>query len=269
MLMKTQDLPRSSRHSRAPFPFALFRATSAPKPISRTADWHYTSGPKNRGALIVGVLAAAGLHAAMFYSVPSQPSPARAIAAPRPDAVIQIAMPPLPPEENEDQPRELVEAPSAALAVPQLADVPTSVVLSDFTQAVDLRPRADVDFGALKSMTIPVARGRGGAGLAGMGTIFNLSQLDRVPQPIAQPMPNFPKDARALGIDEVVVVVEFVVDAEGRVVEPRVTSSNAPEFNSAAQLGVSRWKFRPGMLAGRKVPTRMEVPLKFDLTARR
>jgi protein TonB len=269
MPMKTHDLPRSPRHSRASFPFALFRVTPAPTPSSRAADWHYTPGPKNRGSLIIGVLAAAGLHAAMFYSVPSQPSSARKIAAPRSDAVIQIAMPPLPPEEIEEQPRELVEAPSDAVAVPQLADVPTSVVLSDFTQAVDLRPHAAIDLGALKSMTIPVARGHGGAGFAGLGTIFNLSQLDRVPQPIAQPMPTFPKEARALGLDEVVVVVEFVVDAEGRVVEPRVTRSNDSGFNSAALVGVSRWKFRPGVLAGRKVSTRMEVPLKFDLTMRR
>lgn len=264
MPMKTHDLPRSSRHARAAFPFALFR----PARTSRTADWHYTTGPKSRGPLLVGVLAAAGLHAAMFYSVPSSPTPARAVAAPRPDAVIQIAMPPLPPEENEEAPRELIEAPSAAAVVPQLADVPTSVALSDFTQTLDLRPRAEVDLGALKSMAIPVARGRGGAGIGGLGAIFNLSQLDRVPQPIAQPMPAFPKDVRIPGLEQAVVVVEFVVDAEGRVVEPRVTSSNAPEFNNAARLGVARWKFRPGILAGRKVPTRMEVPLKFDLMTR-
>lgn len=269
MLMKTHDLPRPSRASRASFPFALFRAAPAAAPSSRpAADWHYTSGPKNRTALIVGALAAAGLHAAMFYSVPSQPTPVRAVVAPRAETTIQIALPPLPPEENDDQPRELVEAPAAAAFVPQLADMPSSVALSDFTQALDLRPRAEVDVGALKSMTIPVARGRGGAGLGGAGTIFNLSQLDRVPQPIAQPMPPFPKDVRIPGLEQAVVVVEFVVDAEGRVVEPRVTQSNASEFNSAALLGVSRWKFRPGILAGRKVPTRMEVPLKFDLMAR-
>lgn len=266
--MKTHDLPRSSRHSRASFPFTLLRAAPPPARSSRVADWHYTSGPKNRTALIVGALAAAGLHAAMFYSVPPQPRPARAAAAPRTEATIQIALPPLPPEENEDQPRELVEAPAAAAFVPQLADVPSSVALSDFTQTLDLRPRAEVDLGALKSMTIPVTRGRGGAGLGATGAIFNLSQLDRVPQPIAQPMPAFPKGVHIPGLEQAVVVVEFVVDAEGRVVEPRVTSSNASEFDSAALLGVSRWKFRPGILAGRKVPTRMEVPLKFDLMPR-
>ncbi len=267
--MKTHDLPRSSRASRASFPFALFRAEPVAARPSPAADWHYTSGPKNRTALIVGALAAAGLHAAMFYGVPSQPRPARAAVAPRVESTIQIALPPLPPEENEDQPRELIEAPAAAAFVPQLADVPASVALSDFTQTLDLRPRAEVDLGTLKSMTIPVARGRGGAGLGQAGAIFSLSQLDRVPQPIAQPMPVFPKGVNIPGLEEAVVVVEFIVDAEGQVVEPRVTRSNATEFNSAALLGVSRWKFRPGILAGRKVPTRMEVPLKFDLMARR
>lgn len=269
MLMKTQHLPRSSRHARGSFPLALFQAPPPPAPASRAADWHYTPGPKNRAALIVGALAAAGLHAAMFYGVPPPPRPARAAIAPRPEAIVQISLPVLPPEENEAPPRELTEAPSAAEFVPQLADVPSSVALSDFTQTLDLRPRAEVDLGALKSMTIPVVRGNGGAGLARSGAIFNLSQLDRVPQPIAQPMPAFPKDVRIPGLEQAVVVVEFIVDADGRVIEPRVTSSNASEFNSAALLGVSRWKFRPGILAGRKVPTRMEVPLKFDLMLRR
>ncbi|WP_415909681.1 energy transducer TonB [Oleiharenicola sp. Vm1] len=182
-------------------------------------------------------------------------------------AAIEIALPPLPPEEAEEQPRELVDAP-AAPAVPQLADVPTSVALSDFAQALDLRPRAEVDVGALKSMTIPVSRGRGGAGPGPAGAIFNLSQLDRVPQPVAQPSPSFPKGVRIAGLEQAVVVVEFIVDAEGRVLEPRVTHSNAPEFDRAALAGVARWKFRPGILSGRKVATRMEVPLKFDLTAR-
>jgi protein TonB len=159
----------------------------------------------------------------------------------------------------------LVDEPAAAVVAPQLADIPSAVALSDFTQALDLRPKADVDVGALKSMTIPVVRGRGGVGLDGQSTIFNLSQLDRVPQPISQPMPSFPKGVRIPGLEEAVVVVEFVVDADGRVVEPRVTSSNASEFNGAALIGIARWKFRPGVLAGRKVSTRMEVPLKFDL----
>lgn len=262
--MKTPDLVRKPRTTRAPFPFF------APAPMvvdtpARAGDWRYAPRPKNRGALLVAVAAAAAVHAAMFYGFPEKTVRPARIAPPKTEAVIQIAMPPLPPEEAEDRPRELVDEPAAAVAVPQLADMPSTVALSDFTQSLDLRPRAEVDVGAFKSMTIPVARGHGGLGAGGAGTIFDLAQLDRVPQAVAQPMPNFPRNVHLVGIEEVVVVVEFVVDAEGQVTQPRITSSNAVEFNSAALAGVMRWKFRPGMLSGRKVATRMEVPLKFDL----
>lgn len=263
--MKTQDLPRSSRPPRAHFPLALFGATRPRS--SLPGDWRYAARPHNRGPLLAGVLVAAGVHAAMFYGFSPSPAPVRPRALPKAEAIVQIAMPPLPPEETDDRPRELIEEPSATVMVPQLADVPAAVALSDFSQSIDLRPHAEVDLGALKTMTIPMARGRGGSGFGNGSMIFSLSQLDRVPQAIAQPTPDFPKGVHVIGLEEIIVVVEFIVDAEGRVIEPRVTSSNAPEFNRAALLGVARWKFRPGILGGRKVPTRMEVPLKFDLNA--
>lgn len=262
--MNTPDLLRKPRHARAHFPSTGFAASLPSAPAS--GDWRYASVPKSRGAVALAVIAAAGLHAAMFYGFPEKAPRPAPTSPPKAEAVIAIAMPPLPPEEPEDAPRELADEPAVAIAVPQLADVPTSVALSDFTQTLDLRPRAELDVAALKSMTIPVLRGRG-VGAGAPPTIFSLAQLDRVPQAIAQPMPPFPKNIRLPGVEAVIVVVEFVVDANGRVVEPRVTRSNAFEFNQAALAGVLRWKFRPGVLAGRKVATRMEVPLKFELKA--
>lgn len=261
--MKTRNLSRHSRSSRLRFPSGTAAALpTAPAPGS----WRYASVPRTRWTLAFAALAAAGLHAAMFYGFPAEPVRRPAAAAPRPEAVVQMEMAPLPPEESDDPPQELVDAP-AAIAVPQLAEMPASVALSAFTQTIDLRPRTEVDLAAMKSLAIPVSRARGQAGLAGQGAIFSLAQLDRAPQPIAQPKPNFPADVRTAS-EEVVVVVEFVVDADGRVVDARVTSSNAPEFNSAALVGIARWKFRPGVKAGRKVATRMEVPLRFQLAKR-
>jgi len=264
--MKTHDLPRSARHTRGHFPLGAIDARAALSSVR--GDWRYPKAPKTGGTLAIGALAALGLHAAMFYSVPEHRPRAVRPSVTKVESAIEIALPPLPPEEPDDAPRELVDQPAAAIAVPQLAELPTSVALSDFVQTVDLRPRMDADVGALKSMTIPVLRGRGGSGGGEWGGIFNLAQLDRVPEPIAQPMPAFPKNVHLVGIEQVVVEVEFIVDAEGRVLEPRIASSNAHEFDYAALQGVARWKFRPGVLSGRKVATRMSVPLKFNLTAR-
>jgi periplasmic protein TonB len=59
------------------------------------------------------------------------------------------------------------------------------------------------------------------------------------------------------------VVVEFIVDADGRVLEPAVTETTHTAFNDAAVAGVARWKFRAGQRGGRKVNVRMRVPIQF------
>lgn len=260
--MKTRNLFRKPGHPRPHFPAG--RPVAQSQPVPTPGDWRYTSVAGRRWSLLIAAVAAATVHGAMFYTFPPKPAAAPAVARPVVENTLQIALPALPPEPDEQMPRELTESPAEAIATPQLADVPSSVALSDFTQTVDLRPSVQVDSATLKSMTIPVVRGRGGPGLGGNGSIFSLSQLDRVPQPIAQPAPSLPRNVRP-ELSVVVITVEFIVDAEGRVIEPRVTRADAPGFEREAIQGVSRWKFRPGMLGGRKVATRMEVPLRFEI----
>jgi protein TonB len=43
-----------------------------------------------------------------------------------------------------------------------------------------------------------------------------------------------------------------------------VKSTN-PEFEMAALQAVNKWKFRPGRKGGRAVPTRMQLPISFNL----
>jgi protein TonB len=59
------------------------------------------------------------------------------------------------------------------------------------------------------------------------------------------------------------VVVEFIVDVQGLVVNPAAIESSHHDFEVAALTGVQKWKFRPGVRAGRKVNTRMRVPIVF------
>jgi protein TonB len=62
------------------------------------------------------------------------------------------------------------------------------------------------------------------------------------------------------------VRVEFVVDSTGRVVAPYVVASTHFGFNDAAVAGVAKWKFRPGIRGGKRVNTRMQVPILFRIT---
>ena len=45
----------------------------------------------------------------------------------------------------------------------------------------------------------------------------------------------------------------------------RVVEASYPGFEDAAIMGVMRWQFRPGMKGGKRVSTRMLVPLIFRI----
>jgi protein TonB len=62
------------------------------------------------------------------------------------------------------------------------------------------------------------------------------------------------------------VVVGFIVDSSGNVVQAYVVRSSHREFEQPAVQAVSRWKFRPGRKGGRAVNTRMQVPIIFSIT---
>lgn len=232
---------------------------------STAGDWRYAAQPRRRWTYSAGLLLSVGLHTAIFFGFSSEKAPVR-VAPKGEEQVIAMPMPPLPQEEPEPQVAELSDTPPAeSVAVPQLMEVPSMVALNDFQQLVDLRPQTEIDPSALRQLAIPVNHGRGGAGGPGLGNVFSLSDLDRIPQAVAQPAPQFPPNLRN-DITEGRVVVGFIVDADGTVRDPRVISSTANEFERPAINGVLRWKFRPGMKGGKKVATRMEVPLKFLTT---
>ena len=240
-------------------------ATVAATRPAPTGAWRYQAVPKHRWVYPAGIALSVGLHTALFFGFSRETQVATVAAAPQATEVIQIAMPELPPEEPEVQPTELAEAPAATVAVPQLMEVPSLVALSDFTQLADLRPQTEFDPSALSQVAIPVNHGRGGPGGAGLGDVFRLGDLDRIPQAVAQPAPRYPHGARSASQEES-VLVSFIVDAEGAVIAPRAVSSTNRDFEDAAVIGVQRWKFRPGIKGGRKVATRMEVPVKFVVT---
>ncbi|MBA4136303.1 MAG: energy transducer TonB [Opitutus sp.] len=226
--------------------------------------WRYATQPRRRLSYTAGLLLSVGLHTAIFFGFNRDVAPVRAAAQVQ-EQVVQIEMPPLTPEEPEQKLEELTEtAPAETVAVPQLVDVPTMVALNDFTQQIDLRPQT-VDTNALRQMAIPVNHGRGGAGAGNFGNVFKLSDLDRIPTAVAQPAPQFPQNLPS-HVTEGHVLVTFIVDADGVVRDPSVLSSSDRDFERSAVTGVMRWKFRPGMKGGRKVATRMEVPIKFEIT---
>lgn len=85
-----------------------------------------------------------------------------------------------------------------------------------------------------------------------------------IPKVTRQQRPIYPFAMRASGMRGE-VVVDFIVDIEGRVRNPFVVRSLNPSFDDPAIDAVRQWKFEPGRVAGRPEPTHMQVPIIFQL----
>jgi len=98
----------------------------------------------------------------------------------------------------------------------------------------------------------------------GNGHAWELGDLDQAPVASYQAPPQYPQRLRAIGLSGQ-AVVDFIVDQRGNVRDAWVVSSNESDFGVAAVKGVSKWKFKPGMKAGRAVEVHMRVPILFSV----
>jgi protein TonB len=237
---------------------------------SPPGSWRYPVERRRRLMMGLALAISASSHAAFLFCF-------NGARAPKPvtvetDAVeVSFAPPPVPEELLDEEIVDLASEPGEALAgvdVPSLPDVVTTVDLGDFTQTFDmssLLPKANLD-GAKNLSTIPGNFRRGGAGgnATSIGSIFNLSDLDRAPSPTFQPAPMVPahllRDAQGAH-----VTVEFVVSTKGKVLEPRVVSSDNDAFNDLAVRAIMKWTFRPGYRRGKAVNVRMLQPMRFTV----
>lgn len=114
-----------------------------------------------------------------------------------------------------------------------------------------------------------VSGGRiGGTGKAGaleelVEKSFSMAEIDQKPRALFQREPVFPPEMRGKKI-EGVVTVTFVVDASGKVADPRVEKSSHPAFDKPALDAVRQWKFEPAVKGGQRVGCKMRVPIRFQ-----
>jgi|KBSMisStaDraftv2_1062788.scaffolds.fasta_scaffold112259_2 TonB family protein len=74
-------------------------------------------------------------------------------------------------------------------------------------------------------------------------------------------IPRYPPDAKAAGVSGV-VLAEVVVNEQGAVADAKIIRS-VPMLDDAALETVKQWRFRPSVVNGQPVPTRMVVTLTF------
>ena len=169
--------------------------------------------------------------------------------------IIEPDEPDVPPDEA--PPEEIEYVP------PQQADVPTASIDSAFTQQIQPPPPSMQRPSG--QMAIPAVSTSKAA--SGMKDLFDLANLDQVPQPRYQAQPQYPFEMRRAGITGE-VVVGFIVDSQGKAIEVYAVRSTQREFEAAAIQAVGKWTFRPGRKGGRAVNTRMQVPIVFSLNDR-
>lgn len=229
--------------------------------------WKYQSRCRPRSAIWLAMFASAALHLVMITGFNRRAPPKVAVAAE--GTVIRLELPPMP--KDEEPPLEEMTDEAAAdpgVAVPTLADIPTRVPLAtDFVQTLQVTVPIDPSRMATDLSRVPVQIAHKPAA-AGLKDLFDLAQLDRAPEPIAQPAPVFPFELRNQ-VARADVLVDFVVTINGQVQYATIVTTSHAGFERAAIEGVSKWRFRAGIKAGRKVNTRMRVPIVFKVVAER
>ena len=91
-----------------------------------------------------------------------------------------------------------------------------------------------------------------------------IGQVGVPPRVTFQARPVYPIAMRVSGLRGE-VLVDFVVDIEGRVRNAFVVRSLNPAFDDPALEAVQRWRFEPGRVGDRLVNTHMMVPIVFEL----
>jgi RNA polymerase sigma factor (sigma-70 family) len=103
----------------------------------------------------------------------------------------------------------------------------------------------------------------GGASMPAKSTRSVVVQgVNRSPLAIDQIRPIYPADLKHAGISGH-VIVDFIVDKQGNVVNAVSAGSSQPEFEGPALQAVSQWVFQPGAKNGHEVYTHMQVPIVF------
>ena len=88
---------------------------------------------------------------------------------------------------------------------------------------------------------------------------------ERRPRPLKTSRPVYPAALR-LNKTEGEALVEFVVDPTGLIRDAHIVRNTHPGFAELSVAAVRTWRFEPGYRGGRPVYTRMQIPIRFQLS---
>lgn len=215
-----------------------------------------------------GTIASALAHTALISAAVAVAHPTRggAVVAPPKDTVIWVApRGPEPPARRENRA-------GGRPTSPRMPSVPRFDAPMFDGPVIDVRAPVDDDEllcrdckdGPATSSSIR----SGVISNAPIGTgVIDEHEVDRVPRLVGRQIePRYPAVLRESGVQGS-VVVQFVVDTLGRVElhDVQIIQSPHPLFTESVREALARYRFAPGEVAGRRVPTRVQIPFEFRL----
>ena len=96
-----------------------------------------------------------------------------------------------------------------------------------------------------------------------VGDLFTFKELDTRPVLVAGSRPQYPRELRKAGTPGY-VIVEFIINPQGDVIQMQVLESSHPAFEMPALKAVQTWKFEPGKKGKRAVNVHAFERLEFE-----
>lgn len=212
-------------------------------------------------SVAIAVSVAAHIGIALMGDEPAK-TRVTSMPAAQPVAIEAIEMPE--PEETvvDVEDIEPSETPPAQFAPPMQADLPSIVTVDSFVQPLQ-PPVASGISTDLDMMVVPttVAVGQGG----NVPKLFEITELDRVPNRIRTGMLTYPQEFRR-SRKEGDVLLLVVIDPSGRCRVDKVLESSHPEFSRAAITAAEQSVYESPKKGGMAVSARYTLRVPFRMT---
>lgn len=166
------------------------------------------------------------------------------LAAVDPPPDFELEEPPPPPEEEEPPPPEMSQEDSQ---LDLSLDLPNLNLGTGGGFVIEISPKFGIQGGG--------------------DDLFNSDDLDSPPTPTTRFPPQYPRKLLKKKVTGR-VLVSAMIDENGSVASTEVQqSSGHSSMDSSAMNAVKRWRFKPGIKSGRKVRSKVVVPINFKISS--
>ena len=219
---------------------------------------------KMKNHYVLPICFAAAAHGALLFGFTKNPRPLKPLLEKKVGVPFVLRTEEELPKIETSDPSEAAPKPELATPQPYRSPEPPAV---EYEGKLTMSPPPISPIGSedVRTAVGPVIGVEGGLGnRIGANGIITGDLLDKPPHTRFQASPVYPPPARQAGMSGD-VLVDFVVDESGRVIDPRVVRSSNAIFEEATLRAVSKWRFEPGRRDGKIVKFRMSVSIVFNL----